>query len=203
MKMNNKLFLITATLGLMAAGSATAFAGSSYINFQNSSTQTIRVTSNWGDGHADGDIHIISSTCTLAPGGTGHITIRANSVIADDDGRVSGNIHVKYNGNSADMIVAQVTADYCYVQAESYDLNYSHLDKVYIGTSAPAALNNMGIAEIVEGANKESGSTYNATIANPCGHVYGVDNKNITVNICTAINSPMSKISTMLQKLKF
>jgi len=202
MKMNNKLFLITATLGLMAAGSATAFAGDSYIYFQNNSSQMIHVTSNWGDGHANGDIHIITSTCLLAPGETGHITIRADQAVSRN-GLFSGKIHVKYNGNSADMIVANVKADYSNSGLGKIGLVASHMDKVYIGTSAPAALNKMGIYEIVQGANTSTGTTANAEIENNTGYVYGVGNKYVTVNIGGGSNSPMGKISTMLQKFKF
>jgi len=202
MKMNNKLFLITATLGLMAAGSATAFAGDSYIYFQNNSSQMIHVTSNWGDGNGGGKLHIISSTCLLAPGGTGHLTIRANAG-CNETGTYSANVHVKYNGNSADMIVAHVNAVYSGSGNGSFGLEASHMDKVYIGTSAPAALNKMGIYEIVQGANTSTGTTANAEIENNTGYVYGVGNKYVTVNIGGGSNSPMGKISTMLQKFKF
>jgi len=55
MKINNKLFLITATLGLMAAGSATSFAHNhtNYIYVKNLSPKTINVTESWSGSHTD------------------------------------------------------------------------------------------------------------------------------------------------------
>jgi len=51
MKINNKLFLITATLGIMAAGSVTAFANhSNYVYVQNQTTQSATATESWQSG---------------------------------------------------------------------------------------------------------------------------------------------------------
>jgi len=53
MKMNNKLFLIAVTLGLMAAGSATAFAAShtNYVYVVNNTSQGITASESWISSH--------------------------------------------------------------------------------------------------------------------------------------------------------
>jgi len=57
MKINNKLFLITATLGLMAAGSVTAFAGpghhANFVYVTNDTPQAVTVTEKWIGNHTD------------------------------------------------------------------------------------------------------------------------------------------------------
>jgi len=78
MKINNKLFLITATLGLMAAGSATAFANhSNYVYVTNNTTHQITATESWKSGgrhqhfYNGSNGHSCSPlTMNIQPGGT-------------------------------------------------------------------------------------------------------------------------------------
>jgi len=68
MKINNKLFLITATLGLMAAGSATAFAGhSNYVYVENQTSQSVMATESWQSGGQHMHFYYGSKTNSASP----------------------------------------------------------------------------------------------------------------------------------------
>jgi len=202
MKINSKLMLITATLGLMAAASVTAFGDDSYVYFTNNSTQTIDVSSNWIGNAADGNIHRIVSSCTLNPGGgNGKLDIQAGSRIGGDgDKGFSGHFHVKFNGHNEDMLIVQVDCHY----SNGGGLTYSHLQHAYIGTSAPEELNAMGITETLYGAVQPSGTTQNCGTETPGQLLYGVNNKYVSIvinNANSSTTSPMMKISNIFKAL--
>jgi len=202
MKINSKLMLITATLGLMAAASATAFASNeTYIHFTNNSPKQVTITSNWKDTPSEMGRHV--SRLTLGQGQAGSFVIYATPSVtnANTTGEY-GKLHVKFNGNSADMVVVNFKAEY-----SNFSLLYFHEENAYIGNSAQSALQKMGLTEYITGANQSSGNTYNAFRYpnQPDSSIYAVGFNQINVVISGATSStssPMGKISSLFNSIK-
>ena len=198
MKINSKLMLITATLGLMAAASATTMAGN-YIYFQNNTNQLIKVSTNFQEDNHD-IFHRANDSCSLAPGGVGQIEVFANN--SDNaQGNNYADLHVKYSGHNEDMAVVAFNASY----DDNNNRDFDHLQHAYIGTSAPAELTAMGMTEVIEGAAQPSGTNQDGSVGQPGQNVYGVGNTwiKIVLNpLPSQTKSPMGKISSLLNTIK-
>ena len=198
MKINSKLMLITATLGLMAAASATAMAGN-YVYFQNNTNQVIKVSTNFE--LDNGDIfHRANDSCSVQPGGEGQIEVFANGT-HDSNGQYYADLHVKYNGHNEDMAVVRFSASYDGNNNRTND----NLGHAYMGTSAPAELTAMGMTESICGTAQPSGTNQNDVVNQPGQNVYGVGNTWIRIDInplTSQTKSPMGKITSLFNSIK-
>jgi len=203
MKINSKLMLITATLGLMAAASSTAFASDTYIHFTNNSNQTITVKKDWIE--TSDKIHAIQSSCVLPPNGQGSIVVRANqSENTEDNLSHYAIMHVKFDGQNEDMVIARFDCGYNGGSVGGMGLAYSHLGAVYMGTSALPELEKMGIMETITGATS-SGGNITKGIDAAGTDVYGINWKYVNVviqNYPGSTSSPLGKLSSTLKNFK-
>jgi len=205
MKINSKLMLITATLGLMAAASSTAFASDTYIHFTNNSNQTITVKKDWIE--TSDKIHAIQSSCVLPPNGQGSIVVRANQSESVGGGTEHYAImHVKYDGHNEDMVIARFDCGYSGHGLKNPGLAYSHLTSVNIGTSAYSELHQMGLSETITGAYSAGGTALCTTNPNqPSYKVYGIGWNYVDVTIQSysgSTLSPLGKLSSTLKNFK-
>jgi|GEM_PF-2578809 len=226
MNFKNKLFLITATLGIMAVGSATAFAGDAYIYINNNSNETLNIQTNWKSNGTC--FHRYVSSCYIRPGAEGYLEVGANDSNHDACTEYS-HLHIKIKSfiaqsygdckaGSADIANVEFSAGYSVSSTPPLpnlcgdkDRDYFHMCSASIGTSAPAELNRMSLHEQIQGGITSRLNNYNDTTTQPGRPVYGIITNGetgnaeafaLTITFTGGINSsPLGKLKTFFKNI--
>jgi len=212
MKINNKLFLITATLGLMAAGSATAFAShSNYVYVTNNTTHSATVTESWQSGghhmhFYNGSNHHSYSplTMNIAPGEKTTFRQDENSRWSEShEGTVlsftgDGLFTFQLSGtNLNDGVVVQYHALYRTHgdTMPAFYCQWNRLDSANITNENGTISTNVFVGNSDTALNDEVNTT-----------VTCIDQTHLYINIgypnTSRTFSPMGKLSSMLQSFK-
>ena len=211
MKLNNKLFLITATLGLMAAGSATAFADyghPNYVYVTNMVSSTIFCTEYWKHDFINGNIYTSEGqelftangeptsmdAQLIKPGTTGIFKQEAelenkNGNIDPDNATNYGKTYVSILDNSNGIHYGTVSIEYHQYWVYS-NLDFNHLvEGTIINTYGYVYIGNTN-ANDVDTANQSVTCSDQTHF-----HIYvgAVPNTN---------SSPMGKLSSVIQNFK-
>jgi len=199
MKINNKLFLITATLGIMAAGSITSFSkGTVYL--VNNSPYSINCETNWANDSNKGEFDRVEGTSfTIAAGKTFSYEVRQNNS-NNDTTNCSKGLHFKFKnpGNQPfDTNTAFGVTFHAFRDASTGDLHV-HI----VSAQLESGYNDLCFGFAITGAN---GTTTQENVAMqpivPAGD--DIDNTiTITINQRNATSSPMGKLSSMLHNFK-
>jgi len=199
MKINSKLMLITATLGLLAASSATAFASGSYVYIENNTNQTFHIKTSWATVLNDGDR--METSLTVPPNTVGS-NYDIHTCVSDHHEETNfGYMNYQfYIGNNSQ---GQEIAEYVvlhYEVAIDQTTNYCHVETGHIyGLSNPDnyqfASYQVGLGNTGTSFETNQGSEF--TPNDPCKMYI-----NITPKSTSITKSPMGKISSLLNTIK-
>ena len=205
MKINNKLFLITATLGLMAAGSATAFANhSNYVYVANQTSQTVTATESWQSGgrhmhfyNGNSDNSASPLTITIPAGQTVTFRQDVNEGWGPEDAiSCHSGVGLFTFQQLGETAIFHYNADWhghSEAECDFNRLNYGELQ----GTA-----NLQGTYLFLENTNQSNTTTTgNKLNCNDDTHMYLYLRTPQSPNASTT-SSPMGKLSNMLQSFK-
>jgi len=215
MKINNKLFLITATLGLMAAGSATAFANhANYVYVTNETSSQITATESWQSGGAhmhfykSGNGHDSYSPLTINIPAGGKVTFRED----ENSGFSTNGPDTRYSSHTGIGLFTFVKSGVTMGEHVALSYHTFYHDNGAKDFNADCEWNHLNNAVLVD-SNYQAHSIQlvnnsGTTLATPGPQELLAPDKttmyiNILSNASGSTSSPMGKLSSMLQNFRF
>ena len=213
MKINNKLFLITATLGLMAAGSVTALAGAhtNYVYVQNNTASTASVRESWKNNDTPDHMYFQYSNgqevsnlqVNIEPGKSATFQQDISDHIPP-----TGNENINHSGSgiftfnlNGQVLSTQANIHYHAYWVGSHNEDFISFNRLDHGEIIGQ---NIGIIRMVNHDGEDTN--------NPYSRVSGNDDTKLWIEIgggdgftsptVSSTSSPMGKLSNMLQSFK-